>query len=324
MLYVSSMVLLPLLAWKVSRLPWPGGVKAAVCAAVVVLGSAGYVVAGRIWNDDRGLFETLAREAPLDADTHEDLADCYHHRANQPDVADSTRRRWLVLSGRHTAWALQLDGNRPLSWFILGRTAVELGRDSLGVVALERGLRLKEDSKARFVLAQALTRLGRLSEAESSAVRVLSRPDGRRDPEAWADLGWIHFKQHRFRESVWASTQALLLNPELRLPAYNRALAWACAGRTDSAEAGYRATLAGDPDGADAEAALTDIVDLGTAKDPGATAAARAFLRAAEPGGADSGPQAPLWMPRLRAALDLAERKWPGLTAVKEGVHAGR
>ena len=324
MLYLPTLVLLPLLTWKLSRLPRAPGLAAAACAVAVVLGAAGFLSAARVWNDPQRLFERLVREVPYDGSAHNDLAECYHHIAQQPGLPDSTRQRWLRLSAHENGHALQLDPTNALALFTLARTCVELGHDSLAVVAAKRGLAVRENAPARFLQAQALTRLGRYAEAESSVRRSMSTPQDRKDPQRWAELGWILFKQHRFRESVRATGTALGLDPTLGFAACNQALAWGAAGSLDSAASAYRATLAWVADSATAASALSDIAEFGAAGGAHAPELARVFLDAAGLRPGATGTLRPALRPALRQALEKAARTWPALRDAAGGTDGAR
>jgi tetratricopeptide (TPR) repeat protein len=314
MLYLSSMVLLPLLSWKLSRLPWSAGLKAGLCVAALALGSTGFVVAGHSWSDDVLLLERLVRESPPDFESRETLADRYYGHAVRPGVADSTRLRLLEQSARQSRRALALNGKSSHSWMALARASFELGRDEMSLHAANRMLGLAPaSSEGHFLKAQALTRLGRYAEADTAAGTALLSRAGLNNAEYWALLGWIRFKRGRYGESSRLSEHALLLSPAHPVAGYNRALAQGCAGQADSAEAGYRLAMSYDPDGSGAEAALADIAEHGAAGGPHGETAATAFLGAAGllPGSRGSLPEG--CMPRLRAALATAARTWPAL-----------
>ncbi|MBI5836984.1 MAG: hypothetical protein HZB25_07055 [Candidatus Eisenbacteria bacterium] len=324
MLYVPTLAFLPLAAWRLSRLPWPAPARAAACAAAVALGSAGFVLAGQVWSDDIGLYRHLVREAPQDAVVHGDLASLYDLRANRPDLADSTRERLRSLSVRHANLSLAIDPNLSYSWYRLGRHEAQLGHDSVAVALLVRGLKIREEPAARFVLAQSYTRLGRLAEAESCVFQSMRGPTGRGDPERWVELGWIQFRQRRFEESARASAGALALAPGHSVAAYNRALALGCAGHLDAARAAYREALARDPDGSQAAAALADIAEHGAGGGPRAGEVARVFLETAGLAGSAPGALSPGLVPRLREALARAKTTWPDLARLEATSNGAR
>jgi len=126
----------------------------------------------------------------------------------------------------------------------------------------------------------------------------------------------VHFKRGRFAAAEQASARALALSPSEATAAYNRALAWACGGQTDSAARAWRALLRGARDTGGLESALADIAQHGAAGGSGAEQAARVFLEAAGLRAGARGALPDSLMPRARAALEAAARTWPRLAAL--------
>ncbi|HVP38744.1 MAG TPA: hypothetical protein VMS93_06120 [Candidatus Saccharimonadales bacterium] len=313
LVYAPSMVLIPLVVWRLSRLPWPAPWRAALAGAVVAAGAAGFVVAGLPWRTQQELFETTVRSNPTSNTARDNLAEYYHYVSSAPSIADSTRTRWLQLSAEHFRVSAILSPRSVKPWLSLARAYFELGQDLRALTAARIGVSLGPNWGGYFMEAQALTRLGRYAQADTAVTLALLHPGGWTDPEPWTLLGWVRFQRGRFEESERASAHALRLSPAASVAAWNRALAWACMGHADSAGAAWRQLLAGDSTGSGAASELSDIAQHGASGGAGAETAARTFLAAAGllPGapGAPGRPPAP----RLRAALAEAARTWPRL-----------
>ncbi|MBI5838363.1 MAG: hypothetical protein HZB25_14080 [Candidatus Eisenbacteria bacterium] len=311
--YMSSMVLIPVVTWRLSAAPWPGAVRAGIVAGATLAGAAQSAISSTLWLTERSVFEEVVRCSPLDGFRRDELAEVYQGLGLARAVPDSTRTRWLELSAEQTRFALAQMPNRPRPWFALARTSLELGSDLLALDCAQRGLGMVEDAGGRFTQARALTNLGLYGQADTAVVLSLAPREGKQDAERWALMGWIRFKRGAYSESIEALRRALILSPRHPVAAYNRALAFACAGRPDSAGAQYRTAMRHDADGSGAVAALSDIIEVGVESPPQGEACARAFLSAAGLPRGTEGALAPSALSRLRGVLPRAAAAWPPL-----------
>lgn len=309
MQYVPTLAFLPWGAMKLSRLPWSGAARAALCGLVVAALSAGLLVRGSIWASDRNLFESQVQESPWDPTAHDQLGNVYHRLANLPDVPDSSHARLMRMALEHSRFSVFIDSNAAPPSFDYARNLLTYHEDSLALVAVRRGLRHREDARARLIESQALAGLSRWREADSAASRGLRQEAGTKDGNLWATLGWVRFKQARWEDAARLAGRATQVDSTLIYAAYNRALALGAAGKADSAAALYGQLLSAEHDGATALTALGDLCDFAEMGGPHSQETLAGFLKRAglEPS-REAASLSPALQPRLAGGAARARR----------------
>ncbi len=312
MLYLPSLFLLPLLAFALSRVRWRPALSVTAAAGLLLSAALAYGLAARVWDNEVLLFERLVQDCPADAEAYADLADKYMHLGSAPGAPDSTRLRYLGLTLGLCRQGLVIEPGLERIWFVGATALFQLNRDSLAVAYARRGLSTKEDSRARFVEGQALTRLGRYREALEAARKCLASPADRRDPERWSLLGWVQHRLGHWGEALAADDSALALSPSLAYVGYNRALTLLASGRPVAAQREYQAWLQRETDGGTAATALGDLQEFATGGSVDVSVCLDAFLDAADGRGPGAG--AP---PDARESLERAVQErsasWPAL-----------
>ena len=156
------------------------------------------------------------------------------HKAGRLDEAAASYRKALELNPRYAA----VRGN-------LGAVLVDKGDFAAAVPHCKRALENLESVMVRRDLAHALTKLGRLREANMEyrkLVQVL--PD---DLDIRNKLGMVLAKQGKLNEAAIQFTEALRIDPDCAAAHNNLAIGLELQGKFDEAAGHYRQALATSP-----------------------------------------------------------------------------
>jgi Flp pilus assembly protein TadD len=146
----------------------------------------------------------------------------------------------------------------PPAQYYLGTVLAAKGKRNEAVEQLRRFItsqpaELDQVHLARGVLADALTKEGRLDEAAEEYRTMLTRAE---DPPALVQLAQIYMRQQRLEEAIPAFRRALAIRPDDSRTLGSLGIALASTGRLDEAIAAFERALALDPGNTSARANL--------------------------------------------------------------------
>lgn len=134
---------------------------------------------------------------------------------------------------------------RILYW--LGSVQLQLESLTPGIESLKRAVGLAPDfNEARLKLADGLMQTGRMQEAESELLDLLSR-NPVHHPEAWNNLGMLYLQTERPDEALPLFERATELNPDLVTSWANAGAVLLMQSKMDQAEVKFKEALRLDP-----------------------------------------------------------------------------